>query len=294
MPLWILICYGEFEFTVVNMKLPQWIWICRVELEIAAVNLNLQLWIWICHGAFEFAVVNLDLSWRIWICCGEFEFATVDLPWWILICCGEFKFAVVNLNFPWRILIYYGEYEIAAVNLNLQLWIWICHGEFEIYGDPQVSRQNFKFFPQYFIVRSKIFNYLLNHCKTFFLAAKLSSSRQNFLTKAKLPHQGKTSSPRQNFLTKAKLPHQGKKLLFSWQTFKSKANLSLRWQNFFTTAKLFIQSVYNLRGGVRLFYRSYFFRSLPVLGRSFQPFCELKVPFQVSLQSRSQSFICLL
>ena len=130
---------------------------------------------------------------------------------------------MVNLNLPQWIWIYCGEFEIASVNLNLQLWFWIYHGEFEIYGDPQVSRQNFKFFPQsqYFIVWSKILSICL-------ITAKLSSSLQNFL-------------PRENFLTKTKLP-------FSWQTFKSKASLSFWWQNFFTTAKIFMQSVYNLQG----------------------------------------------
>ena len=112
------------------------------------------------------------------------------------------------------------------------------------------------------------------------------------ISAAKFLPRGKTFFRETKFLTKAKLP-------FSWQTFESKANLSFWWQNFFTAAKLFIQSVYNLRGGaswrgwqgsrVRLFYRSYFSRSLPVLGHIFQPFCKLKVPFQVSFQSISHS-----
>ena len=178
---WIWICcskfFGEFDFAMVNLNLVLRIWIFRSEVEFGVANLILPRSIWICRGEFELSVLNLNLLQWIWICCGEFEFATVNVPRWILICCVEFKCAVVNLNLPWRIWIYCGEFEIAAVNLNLQLWFWICHGEFEIYCDPQVSRQNFKFFPQYFIVRSKIFNYLFNHCKTFFLTAKLSSSR---------------------------------------------------------------------------------------------------------------------
>ena len=227
------------------------------------MNLKLPQWIWIWNSAFEFAVVNLNLQLWIWICSCEFEFA------------------VVNLNLPW--------------------WTWICRGEFEIHGDPQVSRQNFlihrktlnsfhntlKFGAKFSIIWATHFN----HCKTFFLAAKLSSSRQNFLPHGKtFFFTAKLSSSRQNFLTKAKHP-------FSWQPFKRQS------KSFLLVTKLFVQPVYNFRrtswrgwrgSGVRLFYRYYFFRSLPALGRIFQTFCKLWVPFQVSVHSWSQSFICLL
>ena len=150
------------------------------------VNLNLLWWIWNHRSEFEFAFV------RIWICCDEFE--------------------------------------IATVNLNLQLRIWICHGEFKIYCDPQVSRQNF-------LVHSKTLNSLhntlffgakffivwathFNHYKTFFLAAKLSFSRQNFLSR------GKTSSPRQDFLSRSKLLKARQIFLSGGKTFLPLQNFS--------------------------------------------------------------------
>ena len=89
---------------------------------------------------------------------------------------------------------------------------------------------------KFLIIRATHFN----HCKTFFLAAKLSSSRQNFLTKAKLP--------------------------FSWQTFKSKANFFsggktfLPLQNFSCNLCTTSGGGAPLREGVRLFYRSDFFQ----------------------------------
>ena len=84
----------------------------------------------------------------------------------------------------------------------------------QAYSGPQVSRQNFKFFPQNFIVRSNILNFLSN---TF------SFSRQNIFIKAKT-----------NFLLAAKLFYQGK-------TFFLAANF------FFTTAKPFVHP-YTPRG----------------------------------------------
>ena len=228
------------------------------------MNLSLPCWIWNCRSEFEFAVVNLNLPWWIWICLGEFEFAVVNLNllWWIWICRGEFEFIVVNLKLP--------------------QWIWICSCEFEF---VMVSLK--------FAATHKCHDKTLNSFRnTLLFGAKFLIIC--LISAAKfLPH-GKTFFLKTKFLTKAKLP-------FSWQTFESKANLSFWWQNFFTAAKLFIQSVYNLRGGllermtgqqVRLFYRSYFSRSLPVLGHIFQPFCKLKVPFKFhSSLSHSLSFV---
>ena len=204
-------------------------------------------------------MANLNLLWWIWNCRSEFEFAVVNLnlPWWIWICLGEFEFAVVNLNLPWWIWICCGKSKFAVVNLNLPWRIWIYCGEFEI----TAVNLNFAVVNLNFAVVNLNLSWWVWNLR-----------RPTSVT---------------------------------WQTFESKANLSFGWQNFFTAANLFIQSVYNLRGGgaswrgwqdsrVRLFYRSYFSRSLPVLGHIFQPFCKLKVPFQVSFQSKSQSFICLL
>ena len=237
------------------------------------MDLNLPWWIWICWGEFEFAEVNLNLP--QWICRGEFLFAvaSLNLLWWILICLGEFEFTLVNLKLPqwiWTCCRDH-EFEIAAVNLNLQLWIWICHGEFEIYSDPQVSRQKF-------LIHSKTLNSFhntllfgakflfiwathFNHCKTFFL-------RQNFFLEAKLSHQGKAS--------------------FLVANFKKQGKSSFLLAKHFTIAKLFIQSVYNLLGewGAPLGEDdageesdSFIDPIFSNLGRIFQPFCKLKVPF---------------
>ena len=170
LPWWIWICRGEFELAVVNLNLPQRIWICPDEFKFDVVNLNLPWWIWNCRSEFDFGVVNLDLLLWIWICRGEFAVVNLNLPCWIWNCHSEFDFAVVNLN---------------------------CHGEFKIYGQPTsvttkliYSRRNFKSFHNTLLFGAKfliIWATHFSHCKTFFLAAKLSSLRQNLLIKAKLP-----------------------------------------------------------------------------------------------------------
>ena len=116
----------------------------------------------------------------------------------------------MNLNLPWRIWICRGEFEFAAVNLNLPRWIlnlpwwiWICRGEFEF------AAVNFKF---------ALVNLNLDLPWWIWIC-------------------------RDEFEFAVTVVGHRTKLPFLWQTFKSKTNLSFWWQNFFTTEKLFNQSV---------------------------------------------------
>ena len=61
------------------MNLPWSMWICCGKFK--------------CCDEFEFAVMNLKLPWWLWICRGEFEFAVANLnwPWWIRNCRSEFE-----------------------------------------------------------------------------------------------------------------------------------------------------------------------------------------------------------
>ena len=177
---------------------------------------------------------------------------------------------MVNLNLPRWIWICFGEFEFAVVNLNLPWWIWNLRRPTFV-TNTFLFTANFKSFPQYFIVRSKIFNYLSN------------TPLQNFLPL------GKTSSPRQNFLSCGKLLKARQIFLSGGKNFLPLQNFSC---NLCTTSRGYVLE--RMMRGVRLFYKSYFFRSLPALGCIFQPFCKLNVPFQVLVLSRSQSFICLL